>query len=241
VYILPEFFRFQMINHSRILQDSLLAEGYNAEDELEMIQSRQHQLSQKDHWENNGVLNAIMDWSQEGRDGLLWVGGSSGNQDTWVTELSADTITALQPQLVTVLFVFCTERGSQPITPLGLVRRLIVQLLDKHPELAYRNPEICSLSKFQKSASFGPTWRIFEALALGVQNLFLVIDRIEECEADEQADLVHQLLPRLIDFGRRNENASIIVTSVFNPPDEISELLLYASYIDTGKRASRRE
>lgn len=229
-----------MIKHSRTLQDSLLAEGYDAKDELEIITSRQYQLSQKDHWENNGVLNVILSWSQEGRDALLWVGGSSGNQDTWVTELSADIIIALQPQLVTVLFVFCTQRGNQPITPLGLVRRLIVQLLDTYPELAYRNPETCSLSKFQKSVSFGQTWRIFEALATGVQNLFLIIDRIEECEADEQADLVHQLLPRLIEFGRRNENASVIVTSIFNPPDEVSELLLYASYIDTGKRASRR-
>ena len=229
-----------MTKHSRTLQDSLLAEGYDAEDELEIVTSRQYQLSQKDHWENNGVLDVILSWSQEGRDSLLWVGGSSGNQDTWVTELSADTIIALQPQLVTVLFVFCTQRGNQPITPLGLVRRLIVQLLDTYPELAYQNPETCSLSKFQKSVSFGQTWRIFEALATGVQNLFLIIDRIEECEADEQADLVHQLLPRLIGFGRRNENASVIVTSIFNPPDEVSELLLYASYIDTGKRASRR-
>ena len=229
-----------MIKHSKALQDSLLPEGYDAEDELEIITSRQYQLSQKDHWENNGVLNIILSWSQEGRNGLLWVGGSSGNQDTWVTELSADIITALQPQLVTVLFVFCTQRGNQPVTPLGLVRRLIVQLLDTHPELAYQNPETCSLSKFQKSVSFGQTWRIFEALATGVQNLFLIIDRIEECEADEQADLVHQLLPILIEFGRRNENASVIVTSIFNPPDEVSDLLLYASYIDTGKRASRR-
>lgn len=229
-----------MIKHSRALQDSLLAEGYDAEEELEIITSRQYQLSQKDHWENNGVLNDILHWSQNGRDALLWVGGSSGNQDTWVTELSVDTIIALQPQLVTMLFVFCTQRGNQPITPLVLVRRLIVQLLHKHPELAYQNPETCSLSKFQKSVSFGQTWRIFEALATGVQNLFLIIDRIEECEADEQADLVHQLLPRLIEFGRGNENASVIVTSIYNPPDEAAELLLYATYIDTSKRASRR-
>jgi len=229
-----------MIKHSRALQDLLLAEGYDAEEELEIITGRQYQLSQKDHWENNGVLNDILRWSQKGRDALLWVGGSSGNQDTWVTELSADTIIALQPQLVTMLFVFCTQRGNQPITPLGLVRRLIVQLLDKHPELAYQNPETCSLSKFQKSVSFWQTWRIFETLATGVQNLFLIIDRIEECEADEQADLVHQLLPRLIEFGRGNENVSVIVTSIYNPPDEAAEFLLYATYIDTSKRAGRR-
>jgi hypothetical protein len=230
-----------MIKNSRALQDILLAEGYDAEDELDIITHRQHQLSQKDHWENNGVLNDIFTWSEEGRDAILWVGGSSGNQDTWVTQLSADIITALQPQLITVLFVFCKERGNQPLTPLGLVRRLIVQLLNLHPELAYQHPESCNLSKFQKSVSFGQTWRIFEALTSEVQNLFIIIDRVEECEADDQADLVHHLLPRLMDFGKRNENASVIVTSIFNPPDEVAELQMYASYIDTGKRPNRRQ
>jgi hypothetical protein len=119
-----------MIKHSRALQDVLITESYSAEDELEIITTRQFQLSQKDHWENNGVLGEILNWSEEGRGTLLWVGGSSGNQDTWVTELSADIIIALQSQLITALYVFCTEGGSKPITPLGLLRRLIVQLLD---------------------------------------------------------------------------------------------------------------
>jgi hypothetical protein len=151
-----------------------------------------------------------------------------------------NTIVALQPQLVTVLFVFCTQRGNQPITPLDLLRRLIVHLLSTHPELVYQHPGTCSLSKFQKAVSFGQTWRIFESLAAGIPNLFIIIDRIEECEADEQADLVHQLLPKLVEFGRRNDRVSIIVTSIFNPPDEVSELPLYASCIDTGKRAKGR-
>lgn len=224
-----------MINHSKALQDSLQMDKYDPEDELDVLRSRKYQLSQKDHWQNNGVLEEILDWSEEGRGLLLWIGGSSGNQDSWVTELSVDTITALQPQLVTVLYAFCTERGNKPITPLDLVRRLLVQLLELHPELAYQNPELCSLSKFQKSVSFAQVWRIFEELATEVKDLFVIIDRIEECEADEQADLVHQLLPRLIGLGRRHENASVIVTSVFDPPEEVRELPLYPLYIDTSK------
>jgi len=205
-----------------------------------MVTHRQYQLSQKDHWENNGVLDDILTWSDEGRDAILWVGGSSGNQDTWVTELSTDINIALQPQLVTVLFVFCKERGSQQLTPLRLIRRLLLQLLELHLELAYHHPEFCNLSKFQNSVSFGQTWRLFEAMASELQNLFIVIDRVEECEADNHANVIHHLLPRLIDFGRRRETVSVIVTSIFNPPDEVAELPMYASYIDTSKRANRR-
>jgi hypothetical protein len=74
-----EFLQFEMIKHSRALQDVLIADGYDAGDELELVTSHQYQLSQKDHWENNDVLDDILNWSQEGRDALLWVGGSSGN------------------------------------------------------------------------------------------------------------------------------------------------------------------
>jgi len=91
-----------MIKHTRALQDTLVADAYDAEDELDMITHRQYQLSQKDHWENNSVLDDILN-----------------------------------------------------------------------------------------------------------------------------------LLPRLIDFGRRRETVSVIVTSIFNPPDEVEELPMYTSYIDT--------
>jgi hypothetical protein len=218
----------------------LLAEGYDADDELDMVTNHRYQLSQKDHWENNGVLDDILTWSEEGRDAILWVGGSSENQDSWFTEFSTDIIIALQPQLVTVLFVLCKERGRQPLTPLTLIRRLLVQLLELHPELAYQHPEFCNLSQFQKSVSFGQTWRLFEALTSELQNLFIVIDRVEEFQADDNADVIHHLLPRLIDFGTRYEAVSVIVTSIFNPPDEVVQLPMYASYIDTSKRENRR-
>jgi hypothetical protein len=110
-----------------------------------------------------------------------------------------------------------------------------------HPELAYQNPHICSLSRFQKSVSFAQTWRVFEVLAKEVKNLFIIIDRIEQCEADDQADLVHQLLPKLVEFGRNHEKVNVIVTSIFDPPEEVLELPLYPLYIDTtSKGVSQR-
>jgi hypothetical protein len=149
-------------------------------------------------------------------------------------------VQALQPQQLTLLFVFCEQAGIESLTPLGVVRRLLVQLLNLHPELAYQHPEMCNLWRFQASQTFGQVWRIFEQLVSEVPALFVVLDRVEQCEADEQADLIHQLLPCLKRLGAKFANASIIVTSIFEPPEGVNDRSIYQSYIDTSKRANRR-
>ena len=229
-----------MIKHARSLQEVLLSSGRDAEEELELVISLKPQLSERDHWENNGVLSDLVVWSQNDHNLLQWIGGSSGNRDTWVTEMSADLVQALQQRPISLLFVFCGQPDSEPLTPIALIRRLIVQLLDLHPELAYQRPELCNTWRFQKLVTFTQVWRVFHQLAARVPNLFIVIDRVEDCQADEQADLVHQLLPLLIDLAESVSEISVIVTSVFEPPAEIEGLPFYWSYIDTSKRAGRR-
>jgi len=187
-----------------------------------MITHRKYQLLQKDYWENNGVLDHILNWSDEGRDEILWVGGSSGYYHSSTTAACYCTLCILQ-------------RARKPAT----------HSIEVDPTASCSAPRSASrarvpASKIQKSVSFGQTWRLFEALASELQSLFIVIDRVEECEADNHADVIHHLLPRLIDFGRRRETVSVIVTSIFDPPDEVMALPMYASYIDTTKRANRR-
>ena len=188
------------------------------------------------------MLDHLLSWSEHGHDRLLWVGGSSGNQDSWVTEMSTDLVQALQPRSITSLFIFCDAPDGGRPTPLTLVRRLLIQLLELRPQLAYRHPELCNTWRFQKGlVTFGQVWRVFEQLAAKVSGLFIVVDRVEECEADEQADLVHDLLPALIDLADQYTDISVIVTSICDPPEEVDELPLYSAYIDTsivGKRIS---
>ncbi|KAH8883296.1 hypothetical protein GQ53DRAFT_753005 [Thozetella sp. PMI_491] len=235
-----QFLRFEMIKNARALQEVLLPGGRDTEEEFELVLSHSPQLSQKDHWENNGVLEDLLDWSHNGHDQLLWVGGSSGSRDSWVTGLSTDLVLALQPRRVTLLFLFCTEFDGEPLTPRRLVHHLIVQLLDLHPELAYGHPELCNTWHFKASVTFKQVWRIFRQLASRVPGLFIVIDRVEQCEADGQEDLVHQLLPAIIDLAYQVPETSVIVTSVYDPPDEVDELPMYRCYIDTAKRVGKR-
>jgi len=170
------------------------------------------------------------------------VGGQSGNQDTWVTELSADIVQALKPQLLTLLYIFCDSSSKEALTPIRLIKGLIVQLLALHPKLAYQNPSVYTIPRFKKMVTFRQVWRIFEQLASQVPRLFIIIDRIEECEADEQADLKNNLLPSLIDFIDRSDSVSVVVTSIFDPPLELRDsTALQDIYIDTGKRPKKRD
>ena len=232
-------FRFETIKHVRSLREVLLPDGWDPEEELDAVLRAGFSLSQRDRWENNGVLLDLFVWSKNEHNQLLWIGGMSGRRDTWVTELSADIVQALQPQLVTLLYVFC-DQPKRTLTVMGLVRHLLVHLLDLQPQLAYRWPELCNGGRFKEAVTFGQLWQIFMQLTASVPNLFIVIDRIEACFADEQADLVCQLLPSLIRLAGSLKEMSVLVTSTMDPPEEVSELSFYKTYIDTSRKSKWR-
>ncbi|KIM98562.1 hypothetical protein OIDMADRAFT_56911 [Oidiodendron maius Zn] len=227
---------FEMIKHSQQLQDIILSEGWEPEIELELVLQRGFRLSPKDHWENNGVLDGLLAWSKIPGSSLLWVGGSSGNQDPWVTELSADMIQALQPQLLTLVYVFCEDVKKRTLTPIRLVKQLIIQILDLHPEIAYHNPKLFNVSRFKRAIDFSQVWRIFEELALEVPDLFLIIDRVEECEIDDEVDLKTNLLPSILNLVKRSRSSRVIITSTYSPPVEVrNNPFLQDIYIDTAE------
>ncbi|KAK5656930.1 hypothetical protein OQA88_3452 [Cercophora sp. LCS_1] len=229
--------RFEMTKHARSLQEVLLGDAPDAAEEFDAVVSRGFKLSPKDHWENNGALQDITYWSEHERNLLLWIGGSSGNQDSWVTETSVDIIRALEPRMVPVLFIFCDQPDDYRPTVMGLVRRLLGQLLDLRPELAYSRPNLCDTWRLKKRAStFAKLFSVFEELAAQVPDLFIVIDRVDGCEADDNAGVISHLLPRLIEMSLRHQDITIIVTSVFNPPEETAEMEFFPMYIDTGKK-----
>ena len=229
---------FEMTKHGRALQEALIGSNPDAAEELDLVLLRDFHLSPKDHWENNGIMEGFSSWSQTRRDLPLWICGTSGpNRDSWVTELSIDIVHALQPQMeVTLLHAFCdVESGasspageeSYRLTASGLVKRLLAQLLELHPELAYKHPDVCNNWRFQKAeGSFAKLWGIFEQLAVRISNLFIVVDRVDGCEADEKASVVDDLLPALVNMAVRLSEVTVIVTSIYDPP-EIDSPLCY--------------
>ncbi|KAL9088217.1 MAG: hypothetical protein Q9165_006344 [Trypethelium subeluteriae] len=209
---------FEMARYSRELQDLITLGGQDNAEDPDAYMNWDYRLSQKDHWDNNGILEDLREWSREGRERLLWVGGCSGNQDSWVTELSADMINALRPQSMTLLYAFCEQQSNAVLTPTGLIRRLLVQLLELHPEIPYTHTEIWSIRRVKNAVSFTQLWNIFQRTTERLSNVFIIIDRIEECEATDEADVVNDLLPTLIQWAATKPNVDVVVTSVSEPP-----------------------
>lgn len=228
-----------MARYTQVLQSALLSSSgsteqhWDADEALTRLASHDFRLSPKDHWDNNEVLRYLLEWSHgPGRDPVLWIGGSSGNRDTWVTELSVDIGRALRPQLKTVICVFCSDltQASSTLTPAALVRILVSQLLEIHPDLAYSDAVYYSAQRLRNATTFWRMWRIFERLMAETSNAFMVIDRIEECTVDDDADLKNDFLPALLRLLRTTPGARAIITSIYEPPEGS---LLESIYIDT--------
>lgn len=152
-------------------------------------------------------------------------------------------VEALGPQRLTVLFCFCDEVGSEQLVPSVLVKRLICQMLAFHPELVNRTPRLLNLRRMKRSMNFDEVWHVFETLISRLEDIFIVIDRIEKCIVDDQIerDAQEVLLKSLGNLALKRPNVQIILTSIYEPPSSLADQGIYSLYIDTGTRAKDRK
>lgn len=240
-------YNFQVINHSLTLTEMLLPTASTASEQLSIVCKQRFDLSPKDHWYENGVLEVFNEWSRYGRIELLWIGGRSGNQDTWITEMTLDLIEALRTQNLTLIYIFCNT-ADNTMTATMLMKRLIAQLLDCHPEVPFRQPKTYNIRRFRRATTFKQLWNIFESLISELTNdVFILIDRIENCNVESDlesgdVDLLHQLLSYLMGLTTDAEHVNVIVTSLYEPPEAlIEEAELRHFYRDTRKSRVKRE
>ncbi|ETS86640.1 hypothetical protein PFICI_00468 [Pestalotiopsis fici W106-1] len=242
--------KFEMLKYAQSLQEALLSSVgdfyLDSESLLQRVMSQGFRLSPIDRWENNGILENLVAWSHGRHGPLLWVGGQSGNRDSWVTDLSMDIVQAFLPQSMTTLFVFCSDMAfnSLPPNPILLVKLLIAQLLELHPHIPYENPIFYSLQRFRHAATFDQVWRIFESLIGNLTEVFLVIDRVEMCKPGGQASLTGDLLPALARLLAETSGRRAILTSIYNPPENMSydvARTIEKVFIDTGGMGEERK
>ena len=233
---------FDAFRYTLLLRQSLLPDNVDHDEDYHKARSQKIELSPKDQWEENGILDVLLEWSYTGRDTLLWIGGASGSRDSWVTQLSLDMIDAFQGQGPTLIHTFCNSPSSvDSLTPRCLLKGLIVQLLTHHPNLAFQNPQLFNEYRFHNATTFHQLWKIFSQLVERVEELFIIIDRVEEIRLEEDENLSDHLLPSLVDLAYKTPTVSIIVTSVYEPPEVLEGERLTHVYIDTGKRPKQRE
>lgn len=227
-----------IITHSQGLQDVLIASDpdayWDAGDAFARIEAQGFQLSQKDRWENNGILEYILEWSSTPYS-VLWVGGSSGNQESWVTELSIDIAHVLMLRRVNVVYLFCSDftENTEILTPKRLVQSLVCQLLEMHPEIPYGNASYFSSTRFRNTKTFSGMWKVFESLVMSLGEIFILVDKIEACVVDDTADLRNDLIPSILKLAKNAPGVRGIITSVYEAPEY--EGMAHV-YIDTVRR-----
>jgi hypothetical protein len=196
-------------------------------------------MSQKDRWENNGLVTHLLNWSSLRRPNLLWIAGQSGNQDSWVTDFSHDLIRAMESQDILMLFVLCRNGfdrddgvsgedssvdGERPITSLVLVKMIIAQILEKRPDLVIKLPGVLNERTMGKLRSFGKAWELLKTILAEVkEHVLLVIDRIDDCADHEGSGIDEELLPRLVEIAEGEEELDVIVTSLYVAPEDMLE------------------
>lgn len=124
-----------------------------------MAQKKNSNLSQKDHWENNGVLEPLSVWSAlstTSAASLLWIGGQSGNEGSWVTELSVDIVIALSAQdlNVTLGYVFFDSLPGKTLTATEFMRLAIARIIEQRPQLIIELPGLLNTRMLRRSSSF---------------------------------------------------------------------------------------
>jgi hypothetical protein len=196
-------------------------------------------MSQRDRWENNGLLTHLLHWSSLHRPNLLWIAGQSGNQDSWVTDFSHDLIRAMESQDILMLFVLCRNGfdgddgvsdedssvdGERSITSLVLVKMIISQILEKRPDLVIKLPGVLNGRTMGKLRSFGKAWELLKTILAELkEHVLLVIDRIDGCADHEGSGIDEELLPRLVEIAEGEEELDVIVTSLYVAPEDMLE------------------
>jgi hypothetical protein len=200
----------------------------------------------KDSWENNGILDLLPEWAGSKCSSVLWIGGQSGNQDPWITAFFADVVTALSSQGTNWVQVQAfLQQGQIPArSPVEIVRALIVQLIEKRPTLLMELSDLLNSRTLRRTVSLSQTWAILESIVGLLKTTFILIDRMELVQTDEEdIAAVEHLLPKMLSLAELGfEKVKIIVTSTQEPPSKWQrDVRLSSVWLDTGIRPGKRD
>lgn len=230
---------------ANLLIESLIVDLPTNQEELTLAQETHARLSYKDQWENNGIVDVLSEWSGSERASLLWIGGRSGNQDSWVTHFSVDLVTALMSQTadVTLAHAFFDCNSDRSLTAIDFMKMTIARIVEQRPVTVIELPELLNTRVLRSTSTFPRLWMVFERLIDCLGATFLVLDRIDGGADNEQGlTVAEELLPKLLGLvSRYPDKVKVIITSVEEPPNTCGgNSLLSSVWLDTGTRQVER-
>jgi hypothetical protein len=149
-----EWTMVQIIEHANNLRTALDSDEDDTSDEINWYQEKKFQLSPRDGWEENGILDEIRFWAKSDRNQLFWASGACGpNHDTWVTRFALDAIDAFRSQAAPLAYVLCD--ANEEMTPHLLCQKLISRILDQDPTAVLQDPRVFNARSFHVASLAG--------------------------------------------------------------------------------------
>ena len=127
------------------------------------------------------------------QSGLLWLSGAPGKGKTMLSIFLAEELERIAKDLPQAVFLefFCDNNNERRNTADGIVRGLLFQLLQSHPDLmdcVLRAFDIQEASLFTNSSSL---WKIFKTIICDSRlgTTYCVLDGLDECDETIQSFL----------------------------------------------------
>ena len=138
---------------------------------------------------------SYQEWLADANLPLLWISGGPGKGKTmlsiYITEVLQPVVDAAEDVL---LYYFCSNRDKNRNTALTIMRGIIHQWIDLHPNLAHyikNSFEGTETTKYTVS-SFVSLWRVFLTLLQqsASSQVVCVLDGLDECEKESLSQLL---------------------------------------------------
>jgi CMP-2-keto-3-deoxyoctulosonic acid synthetase/DNA polymerase III delta prime subunit len=165
----------------------------------------------------------LTSWLGSGREDILWLYGYPGTgKTTMAIFLTEELLTAFsRTDGETLAYFFCDSGDQKRKTATSVVRGLLLQLIQQHPQLLdYLLPKYHSRGR-ELFESFDALWPIFIAAAAD-QNTgrkYCIVDAVDECDRESQDTLLRQFEETFSSLT--NSNLRILVTSRPYPEIEV--------------------
>ena len=177
-------------------------------DDMQMIANKKDKLLEStDSWMLNDTT--YLKWLNNDRSRVLWLHGSPGKGKTMLAIALIEELSKRIQQIgnsprQALVYFFCDNQDDRRRTASLILRGIIYQILCQHPDLAvYLHNEYKKQGEqlFSSRNSLQTLWRILHTIIKnsGLQDVYIVIDALDECDVDSMETLIVLLEP-YIDF-----------------------------------------
>jgi NACHT domain len=167
---------------------------------------------------------------QDGDDvGLLWIKGGAGKGKTMMSIGLIEALSQRRKETTTVTYFFCQNADYELNTIEAIIKGLILQLVEKHPQLkqSLRKRWDTTNERFSEDVhSWRGLWTILTEILDGCTcpRVYLVVDALDECIDSGMAELLRLVVRTGLD---RPSRVKWLVTS--RPLDSAEQELLASS------------